>query len=311
MKKRFKARKGIKLSLIKLTLIIICLLMSFCYTLIFLTNKLDFNLNNETYIDFLVKDSLGLFKLNELNSTNLLLNTLGIDALNAPSTNKVFHEVTPPEVTNEEPLIYLYNSHQTEGYQSNYLESFNIDNTVLLASLILKEYLTDLNLSTIAEERKITEVLNLYNWSYSKSYNASRIYLEEAKINYPSLQYFFDLHRDSASHDVTTTEINGEAHARLLFVVGQEHDNYEANLNMAIKLNELVKAKDPNLSRGILEKSGKGVNGIYNQDFSPYCMVIEVGGQYNTIEEVNNTLKILADVIYDYIKGEEDGKEKT
>ena len=35
---------------------------------------------------------------------------------------------------------------------------------------------------------------------------------------------------------------------------------------------------------------------------------IEVGGQYNYIEEVNNTLKIIAKVIYEYLK--ENEKEK-
>ena len=32
------------------------------------------------------------------------------------------------------------------------------------------------------------------------------------------------------------------------------------------------------ISRGIYRKKGKGVNGVYNQDFSSYCFLIEVGG---------------------------------
>ena len=43
---------------------------------------------------------------------------------------------------------------------------------------------------------------------------------------------------------------------------------------------------------------------IYNQDFDPNTILIEVGGQYNYIEEVNNTLKIFADILYDYLSEE-------
>ena len=55
------------------------------------------------------------------------------------------------------------------------------------------------------------------------------------------------------------------------------------------------------ISKGILQKQGKGVNGIYNEDFSNRTILIEVGGENNKIEEVYNTLDILSDVIYDYI----------
>ena len=90
-----------------------------------------------------------------------------------------------------------------------------------------------------------------------------------------------------------------------MFVVGLEHDNYEENLTLAKTLNEKIKKLAPTLSRGVLEKKGPGVNGIYNQDFNKNTILIEVGGQYNYIEEVNNTLKIMAKVIYEYLENEE------
>ena len=94
----------------------------------------------------------------------------------------------------------------------------------------------------------------------------------------------------------------------MLFVVGLEHDGYEENLKLAKILNEKIKLKYPGLSRGVLEKKGPGVNGIYNQDFNKNTILIEVGGQYNYIEEVNNTLKIISQVIYEYLNEYE--KEK-
>jgi stage II sporulation protein P len=51
-------------------------------------------------------------------------------------------------------------------------------------------------------------------------------------------------------------------------------------------MNELY----PNLSKGIYKKGGPGVNGVYNQDFSPYTILIEIGGYENTTNEVLNTV---------------------
>ena len=86
-----------------------------------------------------------------------------------------------------------------------------------------------------------------------------------------------------------------------MFVVGLENPNYEYNLRNAQRLEGLIKEYDESLSRGILQKQGKGVNGVYNQDFNEQTFLIEVGGQYNNIEQINNTLKILAKKIYEYI----------
>ena len=208
--------------------------------------------------------------------------------------------------TNSKPKVYIFNTHQTEGYNSNFLEAFNINNTVYLASHILGEYLSDLGVATIVEENSIIDVLNTNGWKYGYSYKASRTLLESAYKKNPSLDFFIDLHRDAASYDRTVTEIDGKKYAKILFVVGLEHENYEPNLQLAKKLNEKIKKIAPTLSRGVLEKKGPGVNGKYNQDFNKNTILIEVGGQYNYIEEVNNTLKIIAKVIYEYLEDEKE-----
>ena len=138
-------------------------------------------------------------------------------------------------------------------------------------------------------------------WSYRYSYNDCSGYLEEVSKNSPSIKYFIDLHRDSSKKDTTTTTIEGKSYAKVMFLVGLEHDNYEANLKVATTLNEMIKLKYPSISRGIYKKKGPGVNGIYNQDFDSNCILIEVGGQYNSILEVSNTIDVLARILYEYI----------
>ena len=51
----------------------------------------------------------------------------------------------------------------------------------------------------------------------------------------------------------------------------------------------------------MLKKGGKGVNGIYNQDFSSNTLLIELGGTYNKLEEVTNTVDIISESLLDLI----------
>lgn len=208
----------------------------------------------------------------------------------------------PVDATN--PLIYIYNSHQLENYNSAGLDIYGITPNVLMASYILREKLNKRGLSTIVEDTNLTEFLSLNGWDHSGSYNASRIFFLDKKNKYPSLKYFIDLHRDSISKAASTVNINGKNYARVLFVLGLENNNYESNLKTMEDLNNLFNKYYPNLSRGIYKKEGAGVNGVYNQDISPSAVLIEVGGPENNIDEVLNTTEAIANVLYYYIKGE-------
>ena len=86
-----------------------------------------------------------------------------------------------------------------------------------------------------------------------------------------------------------------------MFLIGLENKNYEENLKVTEAINNEVEKKYPGLSRGIYKKKGKGVNGVYNQDFSSNCILIEFGGNKNTIDEVYNTVIALGEIISNYI----------
>ena len=178
---------------------------------------------------------------------------------------------------------------------------YNTSPNVLMASYILKEKLYDLGIPAIVEDTNITEFLELNNWDYGASYKASRIFMLDKQNTYPSIKYFIDIHRDSVSKNITTVKIDNKDYARILFVIGLEHDNYQANLDLASKLNNMFEDNYPGLSRGILKKEGMNVNGIYNQDISPNVMLIEVGGVDNNISEVMNTLNAISFVLSKYI----------
>lgn len=202
------------------------------------------------------------------------------------------------EIKENEPIIYLYNTHQTEKYlakENGFIPS------IMTATSYLKERLNDKNISTMMEYRSVSNELNRNNWKYGYSYKVSRSFIEDATNKNPSIKYLFDIHRDSGSHDQTTLCVDNKCYARILFLVGLENPNYQENQEYAEILNKMLNDRVEKISKGILQKQGKGVNGIYNEDFSNRTILIEVGGENNKIEEVYNTLDILSDVIYDYI----------
>lgn len=313
MKAKFKGRKKVQIWGFKILGVIIVIIASFILSFKLLFDNIDVELNNNTYLNYLVGSSYGYYNLADitnLSSTEFLLKySFGIKEFNSgindtQLSTPVNSEIEEEVITNDEPLVYIYNSHQTESYVSDFSDTFNINNTVYLGSYILKEYLSDLGINALVEDNSIVDVLNTNGWKYNSSYKASRILLEQAKKDNPSLMFFIDLHRDAGSYERTTTEIDGVKYAKMMFVVGLKHENYQPNLDLANALNEKIKAIDPSLTRGVLQKDNAGANGIYNQDFDPNTILIEVGGQYNYIEEVNNSLKVFARVLYDYLKGE-------
>lgn len=187
------------------------------------------------------------------------------------------------------PLIYIYNTHQTEEYTPSSLVEYSIMPTVQMNNYILEDRFEEKNYETVVEEKNIKEVLNKNGWNYAKSYQASRIFLEEAKRNYPTLKYFIDVHRDSLPKERTTVTLNNKSYATILFLIGLENKDYAKNLEFTEKINAKINEKYPGLSKGIYKKQGEGVNGVYNQDFSPYTILVEMGGPENTIDEVLNT----------------------
>ncbi len=184
------------------------------------------------------------------------------------------------------PKIYIYNTHQTEEY-SGY--------TLVEATNYLKSELESLNIDVVVDDVDIKSILNQNNLKYKDSYKVTRNLIESKNIS--EFRVIIDLHRDSSKKKVTTTTINNVNYARVMFVVGGSHNNYKSNYNLMDELNKRIKNINPNLTRGIfLRKSSH-----YNQDLNKNIILIELGGVENTREEVNNTVKVLSQVLSDYV----------
>ena len=292
---RFKTKKRQKKRKIKTFIIF--------FIISFLTTYNYLNILNSADIydkELIVKYGINNYTIPNIRKTkikNILYTSLNyyLDELKNDSTKSM-----SSLKVSDEPLVYIYNTHQNEEYDTKMFNAYNISYTVETASYILADNLQKYGINTIVEDENISTYLNVNNLTYKDSYKASRYYITEKLKKYPSIKYIIDIHRDSLKREKSTVTINNKNYAKISFVVGLDNSNFNANLFFSEKVNSYI----PDISSGIIKKGGNKVNGIYNQDLINTAILIEIGGPENTIEEVNNSIIILAKAIKESI-GEE------
>ncbi len=323
-KMKIRNRRKRNTLVIKILLIISLFSFSFCLTIKYFIKNID----NESFLKLLLQNGNShierdsnskmftqlisfIANIDIKSPVTLLSNNYVVDDIvvgnnsddeleTVPESNYVKDPYEKVEVNN--PIVYLYNTHQSEEYTSSNLESYNVKPTIMMTSYILREKLNKNGIPTIVEENDVTEFLRTNNWNYASSYKVTRLLLEDVYSKNPSLEFFVDLHRDSVKKSISSTTINDKKYAKILFIVGLDNKDYAKNLKVTETLNDMFNKKYPGLSRGIYKKQGKGVNGVYNQDFHPNTILIEVGGVENKIDEVFNTCEAISQVLTEYIK---------
>jgi stage II sporulation protein P len=215
--------------------------------------------------------------------------------------------ITPPErTTNGKKVVYIIHTHSKESYLphlpgvTNSNHAYHSEVNITLVGERLGQEFERRGIGAIVEKTDIQQIVKDQGKKWGQSYDVSRPVIKEAVAQNSDITFIFDLHRDAHRRDKTTVTIDGETYARTFFILGGEHENYEKNEQMALKLHDMLQERYPGLSRGSAVKKGRGVDGIYNQDLSEYSILIEIGGVDNTLEETYRTAEALADVISDY-----------
>lgn len=207
----------------------------------------------------------------------------------------------------KEPLVYIYHTHNDESFipelkslnPNGHLEqenSYDENINITLVGERLSKALKKRNINNIVDTTNNMELVEQRGLSRAEAYTVSRDELVETLTRYKNIQMVFDIHRDTALGRNTTTEINGKSYSKLVFVVNQEDDKYDANMEFARKFHKKVQELYPGLSRGVFGKS-KEMASDYNQDLLKQSVIIEIGGIENSLEEEYNTVEALAEVI--------------
>lgn len=211
---------------------------------------------------------------------------------------------TPGQVPTEKS-VFIYHTHSWESYlpllgiSGDKNENNAADgktNITIIGDLLGKE-LEKRGIGASVDKTNIGQELKNKGWLTAKSYDISRTLIQTAMAQNNQLQYFIDLHRDSVRKDSTTAIIHNEPYAKLVFVIGEENEQFQKNLKFANELHQMLNKNFPGISKGVLPKKGIGVDGVYNQDLSGNSLVIEVGGVDNNMKELKNTVEALADAI--------------
>lgn len=282
MSKHFKSKKKLRHDiLIKYILILVLsyIILRLCLIFILFTPILDL-----TFQPNQIKKYKEYITNTTINKPNYLLRF--------NQNNDDSQSISANYVINTKPIIYVYNTHQQEKYQGG--------KGVWDAAYLFQQEMKKYNVEVLVEDRNITEFMQSNNIDYKYSYYASKFYVQDA-LEKNNLNLLIDLHRDAVSKKVSTVVINKKNYAKIMFVIGKEHQNYQANYQLANEINDLIKKQYPSLTRGVILKSGKNVNGIYNQNLSPKNILIELGGNYNTYDEVSNTISLLSKILGEYL----------
>ncbi len=207
---------------------------------------------------------------------------------------------------NAQPQVLIIHTHTTETFMTQDRDYYtdadvtrttdNSKNMVHLGEIVAKK-LNEAGIVTVHD--KTVHDYPEYNGSYSRSAQTVCDNLEK----YPDIKIVIDLHRDAiASGDndkvKLTTEINGRKAAQIMLVMGSQSGsvtnfpNWQENLKLAVRLQQTVEVMYPSLARSISLMSRN-----YNESLTTGSMLIEIGTDGNTIEEVEYSAELLGNAL--------------
>ncbi|MCZ8511145.1 stage II sporulation protein P [Paenibacillus filicis] len=228
----------------------------------------------------------------------------------SPNTGQVQGPSLPlpaaqPPKTAGKNVAFIYQSHNQESYLPELPgvkdpdKAYDAKENVTMVGLRLAQSLEKEGIGSVHSDKNYPAIEKGFNYYYSYKYSLKT--LQEASAGHPDLKYYLDIHRDSQRRDKTTASINGLDYAQIYFIIGGKNPSWEQNYEFAKQIHEAVESKFPGISKGIHAKNAEG-NGVYNQNFSPNSVLIEIGGVDNSMEECYRTADALAVAISEVIQ---------
>lgn len=198
--------------------------------------------------------------------------------------------------------ILIFHTHTCESYtqtDANKYESTgnyrttDLNHNVVRVGDELQKYLTSYGYNVI--HNKTFHDYPAYTGSYGRSLKTVSGILSQNK----DTDVVIDLHRDAIGDDsyAPKVKIGDEYAAQIMFVIGTNgsglaHDNWQQNLQFAMKIQQKANELYPGLFKPILLRNAR-----YNQHLSKAANIIEIGATGNTLEECETSAKYLAKVL--------------
>jgi len=208
------------------------------------------------------------------------------------------------DLAGEEPTVLILHTHTTESYTKNgenYVESASwrtLDENYNMLSIGQRvgQLLAE-NGITVIQDQELHDYPS-YNGSYTDARGSIEAYLK----TYPGIRLVLDLHRDaveSYGRQLRPLASDGET-AQMMLVMGTNHENWEENLSLALKLHARLEENTPGIMRPLQLRPSR-----FNQDLCPGAVLIEMGAAGNTHPEAMKAAEKLAQAIIALAKGSE------
>jgi stage II sporulation protein P len=194
----------------------------------------------------------------------------------------------------ETPKIAVYCTHNGETYLPDSHTS-RMDNKRGLINDVADSLAQDLNNLGIAT---VYDPTMHDSPDYNLSYVRSRETVQRLLKQYPDLTTLIDIHRDAIPEPETAAVITvgGKKASQILLIIGSDqrtpNPNWPKNLAFADALYQQGAETYPGLIRGVRVKPG-----TYNQDLHQPAILVEVGNQYNTLEQANYGVELFANIL--------------
>jgi len=226
--------------------------------------------------------------------------------INNLNTNQEEKNASLSTVSNQNPLVYIYQTHNLESFSPEYKtndanQDFDETKNITLVGQRLSQSLKKKGINSVHDETNIMQILKEKSLPYNDSYKVSREPLENALVNNKTIKMVFDIHRDSQKRSVTTINLDGKDYPRIAFIVSRLSANYEENIKFAKLLQNKIEDKYPQLSRGVFVKNNPSNQTTYNQDLFGNSVLLEIGGPENTLDEEYRTVDVLSEIIKEII----------
>lgn len=197
----------------------------------------------------------------------------------------------------EGPQILIYHTHAHEAFE----DSVEGDESTTIVGAGEK-------LANLLEEKYGFRVLHhkgVYDEEREDAYAKALPALEEILEENPTIEVVIDLHRDGMSGDrKLVMDLQGKPTARFMFFNGLSYtqkggeisylENPYIQENLALSFQAQVAANEyyPGIARKVYLKAYR-----YNMHLKPKSMLIELGAQNNTVEEIMNACDPLAHIL--------------
>ncbi len=208
-----------------------------------------------------------------------------------------------PAVIASEPLVLVVHTHGTESFSSGdvsyYSDTFNhprsedVSKNVVAVGKVLCEELNKKGIPTLHCETMHDK--ESYIAAYDRSAESIKYYMEK----YPSIQYVFDVHRDSLIRSDLTklrpvTLRDGKACAQIMMIIGSDEKgageyDWEGNLTLAAALQQELFNDTAAITRKLYLRGAS-----YNQQYAKHGLLLEIGSCGNTLAEAKEAAKAFA-----------------